>query len=119
MCIRDRQCTSKGEPTPKKANTILSAGKVTATVFLGRHSTVLDVIYSDYLKKWKQLIPCVLCKPTATCKQEQMATFREKKVLFHQDNASPHKLIAVMNKNKELKFDLLAHPAYSPPFSRE
>ena len=38
----------------------------------------------------------------------------KKKVLFHQDNAPCHKLIATMAKLPELHFELLSHPSYSP-----
>ena len=46
-----------------------------------------------------------------TKKRPQM---KKKKVLFHQDNALPHKLIATMEKLYELHFELLPHPPYSP-----
>ena len=38
----------------------------------------------------------------------------KKKVLFHQDNASYHKVITTMVKLHELHFKLLPHPPYSP-----
>ena len=38
---------------------------------------------------------------------------KKKKVLFHQDNAPCHKLIATMAKLHELHFKLLLHPPYS------
>ena len=41
-----------------------------------------------------------------------MAT-NEEKVLFHQDNAPCHKLIAMMAKLHELNFKLLPHPPFS------
>ena len=47
-----------------------------------------------------------------------MATNEEEKVLFHQDNAPCHKLIAMVAKihelHFELHFELLLHPPYSP-----
>ena len=39
---------------------------------------------------------------------------KKKKVLFHQDHAPCHKLIATMAKLHELHFKLLLHPPYSP-----
>ena len=39
---------------------------------------------------------------------------KKKTVLFHQDNAPCHKLIATMAKLHEVCFKLLPHPAYSP-----
>ena len=44
----------------------------------------------------------------------EMVTNEEEKVLFHRDNASCHKLIAMMAKLHELHFELLPHPPYSP-----
>ena len=38
----------------------------------------------------------------------------KKKMLFHQDNAPCHKLIATMAKLHEMNFELLHHPPYSP-----
>ena len=39
---------------------------------------------------------------------------KKKKVLFHQNNALCHKLIATMAKLYELHFELLPYPPYSP-----
>ena len=50
-------------------------------------------------------------KEEITKKQPQM---KKKKVLFHQDNAPCHKLIATMAKLHELHFKLLLDPHYSP-----
>ena len=44
-----KQWTSPGERSPKKAKTVLSAGKVMATVFWNSQG----VIYLDYLEKGK------------------------------------------------------------------
>ena len=44
------------------------------------------------------------CQKTAT----------NEEVLFHQDNALCHKLIATMAKRHELHLELLQHPPYSP-----
>ena len=49
-------------------------------------------------------------------KQSQM---KKKKVLFHQDNAPCHKLIAMMAKLHELHFKLLPHPPYSPDLASQ
>ena len=39
---------------------------------------------------------------------------KKKKVIFHQDNVSCHKLIATMEKLHELHFELLLHLPHSP-----
>ena len=43
-----------------------------------------------------------------------MATNKEGKALFLQDNTPYHKLIATMAKLHVLHFELLPHPPYSP-----
>ena len=45
---------------------------------------------------------------------QKTATNKEEKVLFPQDKASCHKLIAMMAKLHDLLFELLPHPPYSP-----
>ena len=50
-------------------------------------------------------------KEEITKKWPQM---KKKKVLFHQDNAPCHKLIAMMAKLHELHFELLLDPHNSP-----
>jgi len=49
---QSKQWTSPGEPAPKKAKTVPSAGKVMATVFWDSQG----VIYIDYLEKGKTVI---------------------------------------------------------------
>ncbi|XP_030761217.1 protein GVQW3-like [Sitophilus oryzae] len=49
--IQSKQCTAKGEPAPKKAKTVISAGKVIATVFWDSHGVILI----DYLQKGKTI----------------------------------------------------------------
>ena len=39
---------------------------------------------------------------------------KKKNMLFHQDNASCHKSIAMMTKLHDLHFELFLHPPYSP-----
>ena len=48
---QSKQWTSPGERAPKKAKTVLSAGKVMATVFWDSQG----VIYIDYLEKGKTI----------------------------------------------------------------
>lgn len=49
--IQSKQWTAKGEPAPKKAKTVISAGKVMATVFWDSHGVILI----DYLQKGKTI----------------------------------------------------------------
>ncbi|KAF8795347.1 Mariner Mos1 transposase like protein [Argiope bruennichi] len=46
--------------------------------------------------------------------KEKRPGFSKKKVLFHYANAPIHKVVIVMGKLHELKFEILAHSPYSP-----
>ena len=39
---------------------------------------------------------------------------RKKKIFFHQDNAPAHKSVLAMGKIRDLHYELLEHPPYSP-----
>jgi histone-lysine N-methyltransferase SETMAR len=39
---------------------------------------------------------------------------QKKNIIFHQDNASAHKSVLAMGKLRDLHYELLEHPPYSP-----
>jgi len=39
---------------------------------------------------------------------------KKKKIIFHQDNAPAHKSVLAMEKLRDLHYELLEHPPYSP-----
>jgi len=39
---------------------------------------------------------------------------KRKKIIFHQDNAPAHKSVLAMEKLRDLHYELLEHPPYSP-----
>jgi histone-lysine N-methyltransferase SETMAR len=39
---------------------------------------------------------------------------KRKKIIFHQDNAPTHKSVLAMGKLRDLHYELLEHPPYSP-----
>ena len=39
---------------------------------------------------------------------------QNKKIIFHQDNAPTHKSVLAMGKLRDLHYELLEHPPYSP-----
>jgi histone-lysine N-methyltransferase SETMAR len=45
---------------------------------------------------------------------EKRPGLQKKKIIFHQDNAPTHKSVLVMGKLRELHYELLEHPPYSP-----
>jgi histone-lysine N-methyltransferase SETMAR len=110
---QSKQWTSPGEPAPKKAKTVKSAGKVMATVFWDARG----IIYIDYLP------------PKTTITGEYYAGvldrfndalvkkrphLQRKKVLFHQDNARVHTSPAPMARFHQYRYELLPHAPYSP-----
>jgi histone-lysine N-methyltransferase SETMAR len=40
--------------------------------------------------------------------------FAKEKIIFHQDNAPAHRSVLVMGKLRDLHYELLEHPPYSP-----
>lgn len=110
---QSKQWTSKGEPAPKKAKTVFSAGKVMATVFWDSRGIILI----DYLQKGKTITgtyyASLLDKLMAEI-AEKRPHLQRKKILFHQDNAPSHTSAVAIAKINELRFELLDHPPYSP-----
>ncbi|GFU41928.1 histone-lysine N-methyltransferase SETMAR [Trichonephila clavipes] len=118
--IQCKQWTAKGEPAPKKAKTVYSAGKVMETVFWDRHGVILI----DYLQKGKTITGFLLritnhyyaslldkLKAELAKKRPHL---QKKKIMYHQDNAPSHTSAVAMTKIHELRFELLDHPPYSP-----
>ncbi|GFY25144.1 histone-lysine N-methyltransferase SETMAR [Trichonephila clavipes] len=111
--IQSKQWTAKGKPAPKKAKTVLSAGKVMVTVFWDSHGVIL--IY--YHQKGKTITGAYYASLLDKLKAELVEKrphLQKKKILFHQDNAQSHTSAVAMAKIPELRFELLDHPSYSP-----
>lgn len=110
---QSKEWRKTGERPPKKAKTVLSAGKVMATVFWDTKG----IIFIDYLEKGKTIngeyYSNLLQRLSVEIKSKR-PHLAKKKVLFHQDNAPAHTSLLVMAKIHELGFELLPHPPYSP-----
>jgi len=103
---QSKQWTSPGEPAPKKARTVPSAGKVMATVFWDSQG----VIYIDYLEKGKTvtgLYYAELLGRFAAELQKIRTHLAKKKVLFHHDNAPAHTSALAKTELVELGYELL------------
>jgi len=114
---QSKQWTSPGEPAPKKAKTVPSAGKVMATVFWASQGA----IYIDYLKKGKTvtgLYYAELLGRFAAELQKIRRHLAKKTVLFHHDNAPAHTSAPAKSKLVELGYELLPHPPYSPDLAQ-
>jgi len=46
--------------------------------------------------------------------REKRPGLQKKKIIFHQDNATAHKSVFAMGKLRDLHYELLEHPPYSP-----
>jgi histone-lysine N-methyltransferase SETMAR len=105
--------TKRGEPAPKKAKTVLSAGKVMALVFWDAKG----ILFIDYLQKGKTIngeYYANLLNRLKTAIAEKRPGMNRKKVLFHQDNAPVHSCTVAAKKIEELGFELVPQPPYSP-----
>ena len=101
--------TAAGEIHPKRPKAQTSAGKFLASIFWD----VQGILFIDYLGKGRTInseyyIALLVCLKEEIAKEWPQMT--KKIVLFYQDNAPCHKLIAMMAKLHELHFKLLLHP---------
>lgn len=113
MKEQSKQWTSPGEPAPKKAKTVPSAGKVMATVFWDSRG----IIFTDYLEKGRTITGQYYADLLDRFEAELMKKrphLTKKKVLFHHDNAPAHSSAIATAKLVELRYELLPHPPYSP-----
>ncbi|XP_012063671.1 PREDICTED: histone-lysine N-methyltransferase SETMAR-like [Atta cephalotes] len=109
---QSKQWIMSGESAPKKAKTVLSAGKMMATVFWDSQGIILI----DYLQKDKTITGEYYATLLNHLKEElkkKRPRLARKKVLF-QDNAPFHKSTVAMTKLHELGYELIPHPPYSP-----
>ena len=106
-------CTGLGESAPKKAKTVLSAGKVMATIFWDAHGIILI----HYLQKRKTITgeyyASLLDRFDGILKKKR-PHLTKKKVLFHHDNAPAHTSAIATAKLFDLRYEILLHPPYSP-----
>lgn len=110
---QSKQWTSPSERAPKKAKTVISAGKVMATIFWDAHGIILI----DYLEKGRTITSqyyCALLDKFDAALKEKRPHLQRKKILFHHDNAPAHSSLLTTEKLIKLRYELLPHPPYSP-----
>ena len=101
-------------PTPVKARALPSAGKVMAIIFwdckgvilthfVPKARTVNGEYYSDLLIN--ELRPAIL---------EKRRGLQNRGIILHHDNAPSHTANITLNTIRQLHWEILAHPAYSP-----
>lgn len=110
---QSKQWTSPGERAPKKAKTVISAGKVMATVFWDAQG----IIFIDYLEKGRTITGqyyCALLDKFNAALKAKRPHLKKKKILFHHDNAPAHSCLLTTEKLLQLRYELMPHPPYSP-----
>jgi histone-lysine N-methyltransferase SETMAR len=110
---QSKQWTEADCSAPKKARFVPSARKVMASVFWDAEG----ILFIDYLKKGKAITGEYYCNILTRLDEkmyEQKPGLQKKKIIFHQDNAPAHKSVLVMGKLRDLHYELLEHPPYSP-----
>jgi len=70
--------------------------------YLEKGKTIIGEYYSNLLTRLDEKI------------REKRPGLQKKKIIFHQDNAPTHRRILAMGKLRDLHYELLEHPPYSP-----
>jgi histone-lysine N-methyltransferase SETMAR len=70
--------------------------------YLEKGKTIIGEYYSNLLTRLDEKI------------REKRPGLQKKKIIFHQDNAPTHRSILAMGKLRDLHYELLEHPPYSP-----
>jgi len=76
-----------------------------------------SILFIDYLEKGKTMTREYYSNLLTRLDEkicEKRPGLQKKKIIFHQDNASTHKSVLAMGKLRDLHYELLEHPPYSP-----
>jgi len=113
---QSKQWTEANCSAPKKTSSVPSAGKVMASVFWDAEG----ILFIDYLEKGKTITgeyySSLLTRQDDNIR-EKRHSLQKKKITFHQDSAPAHKSVLAMGKLRDLHYELLEHPPYSPDFA--
>jgi histone-lysine N-methyltransferase SETMAR len=110
---RSKEWRHSGSPRPKKFRVQKSAGKIMASVFWDKDGVIL----MKYLPKGQGINATYymsLLDELREALKEKRRGKLSRGVLFLQDNAPAHTAHQTTQKIKDLGFELLDHPAYSP-----
>jgi histone-lysine N-methyltransferase SETMAR len=110
---QSKQWTEVGCSVPKKTKSVSSARKVMASVFWDAE----DIFFIDYLEKGKRITGEYYYNLLTRLDEkirEKIHTLQKEKIIFYQDNAPAHQSVLVMGKLRDLHYELLEHPFYSP-----
>jgi histone-lysine N-methyltransferase SETMAR len=102
----------------ESAQTVAKRGLTNKKVLLCVWWDMRGIIYSEFLKSGQTIDSNIYCdqldKVNANLKKNRPFLVNRKGILFHQDNARPHVAVNTVLKLKELDWDLMEHPPYSP-----
>ena len=110
---QSKQWTEARCSAPKKTRSVPSAGRVMASVFWDAEG----ILFIDYLVKGKTITGEYYSNLLTRLDKkicEKSPILQKKKIIFHQDNAPAHKSVLAMEKLRDLHYELLEHPPYSP-----
>jgi histone-lysine N-methyltransferase SETMAR len=115
---QSKQWTEAGCLAPKKTRLVLSAGKVMALVFWDAEG----ILFIDYLEKGKKITREYYSNLLTRLDEKKFMrkdpVLQKKKIIFHQDSAPAHKSVFARGKLRDLHYELLEHPPYSPDLAR-
>jgi histone-lysine N-methyltransferase SETMAR len=111
---RRRTWSLHDEPAGTVAKRALTKNKVLLCVWWD----VKGIIYYEFLKSGETINSDIYCdqldKVNENLKEKRSALVNRKGFIFHQDNAKPHTSLQTTQKLKELGWELMEHPPYSP-----
>jgi len=94
---------------PTKATKRSTLGKVMASVFWDAHN--LHRLPAEGKNSYGRVL-CSVIGQTERRNKEKTAPYGG--ILYHDDNAPSHTSLKAMAKLNQLRFELIAHPPYSP-----
>lgn len=111
---RRRSWSLKGEPPQKIGKRNLTRNKVLLCIWWDSRG----IICQEFLKSGETINSDVYCdmlrRVHAIMKENRSSLINRKQVIFHQDNARPHKSMKTLKVIQELNWTLMEHPPYSP-----
>jgi len=115
---RKRSWSKRGAPAQTVPKPRLTARKVLLCVWWDWQG----IIYYELLPYGQTLNSELYCQQLdrlkAAIAQKRPALANRRSIVFHQDNARPHTSIVTRQKLRELGWEVLMHPPYSPGLHR-
>jgi histone-lysine N-methyltransferase SETMAR len=109
---QSKQWTEASCSAPKKTRLVPSEGKVMASMFWDAEG----ILFIDYLEKDKiitgEYYSNLLNRLYIKIRKKRSGL--PKKIIFHQNNAPAHKSVLAMGKLRDLHYEFLESPPYSP-----